>query len=309
MAFLLLVPGFRTTRWERRILEIEPDLDLRIWPEVGNPDEIRFALSWQHPAGEFQKYKNLECIASIGAGVDHILCDPDLPDGVPITRIVDPSMPQAMSEYVVMNALNYCRHTDLYGRRQIERQWKPKRPKLPAELTVGIMGMGQLGSDCAAKLRHLGFSVAGWSRSPKNTDGLRHFWGDGQLPSFLGRCDILVCMLPLTPQTRNILDRDLFRQLPPDAYLINVARGEHLAEEDLLAALDEGHLSGACLDVFRTEPLPADHPFWRHPHIRVTPHISSLTDPQAVVPQIMDNYRRLLAGQPLLHLVDVQRGY
>jgi glyoxylate/hydroxypyruvate reductase A len=171
------------------------------------------------------------------------------------------------------------------------------------------MGLGQLGSDAAARLRDLRFSVSGWSRTSRDLQGVRSFCGDDQLNPFLSQTDVLICLLPLTPRTEGILNRETFQNLRPGAFVINVARGRHLVEEELLAALDTGHLSGACLDVFREEPLPPEHPFWSHPRIQVTPHASSLTEPRAVAPQILENYRRVRAGEILLHRVDVERGY
>jgi glyoxylate/hydroxypyruvate reductase A len=171
------------------------------------------------------------------------------------------------------------------------------------------MGLGHLGADAALKLRALGFAVAGWSRSAKQVEGVRSFAGDSDLDLFLAQADILVCLLPLTPATRGILNRRTLAALPKGAYVVNAARGEHLVEEELLEAIESGHLSGACLDVFRKEPLPETHPFWSHPRVTVTPHVASLTYPKAVAPQIVENYRRVCAGRPPLHAVDIRRGY
>jgi glyoxylate/hydroxypyruvate reductase A len=280
-----------------------------VWPAGGDPEDVEFALAWRHPHGELRRFPNLKCIASIGAGVDNILSDPDLPAGVPITRIVDVSVARSMSEYVVMSVLNYCRHTRFFMDREAEEGWQPIIPRLAEKETIGILGLGQLGLDAARKLMALGFKVAGWRRSDQLLDGIATFCGRDQFAAFLAESRILINMLPLTPETKNILNRNTFGHLPQGAYLINVARGRHLVEADLLAAIASGQLSGACLDVFRTEPLPQKHPFWQQPAITVTPHIASLTNPAAVIPQIMDNYRRVKAGQPVLHRVDPKRGY
>lgn len=309
MALLLVMPELKPDAWVRHIQRCDPALDVRVWPDAGDPAEIDFALSWNHPPGEFLRYPALRCIASMGAGVDHIFRDPDLPAGVPVTRVVDPSMAQSMSEYVIMAVLNHCRHQRHYVQNQAAGRWVPKIPLLAARQCVGVLGLGQLGADLAVKLGALGFPVAGWRRSDRPLAGVDTYWGDDGLGAFLGRCRILVCLLPLTDRTRGILNADLFARLPQGAYLINVARGAHLREDDLLDALEKGHLSGACLDVFDAEPLPADHPFWRHGKITVTPHISSLTNPGAVVPQIVDNYHRARSGRPLNHVVDSGRGY
>jgi glyoxylate/hydroxypyruvate reductase A len=309
MALLIIAPDLEVEMFADELKRLEPDLDLRVWPQFGNADDIEFVLTWHHPVGEFAKFKNLKCIASLGAGIDHILRDPDLPDGVPMTRVVQSSMPQYMSEYVVLSVLHYCRQFDIYKNDQAAKHWQPRMPLLARDIRIGIMGLGQLGADAARKLVQLDFKVAGWSRTPKTIDDVVSFAGDDALDDFLSRTYILICLLPLTPNTRGILNRSAFEKLPAGAYVINVARGAHLIEADLLAALDSGHLSGACLDVFQTEPLPEDHPFWSHPNIMITPHISSITDPMAVMPQILENYQCMKTGRPLRHMVDKERGY
>ena len=309
MAFLIIFPGKKVASWAKRIQAMEPGADIRVWPDVGDPRDIEFALTWNHPPGEFKRYDQLKCIASMGAGVDHILCDPELPEDIPITRIVDPSMAQSMSEYVVMSVLNYWHHTFQYRDNQSNGRWAPKIPRQAKKECIGILGLGQLGSIAAQRLNRMGFNVIGWRRSDMAFAGIETFSGNQRRDAFLGQVTILICMLPLTDQTRGILNRDTFGKLKTGAFVINVARGEHLVEADLLEALEVGQLSGACLDVFETEPLAEDHPFWHHPKIIVTPHISSMTNPAAVVPQIVDNYRRALSGRPLMNTVDRERGY
>ena len=309
MAMLFIAPKLKASSWVEHLKRQDPDLDLRVWPDDGPPERVEFILSWKHPLGAFRKYPNLKCIASLGFGVDHILRDPDLPPGVPVTRLVDAAMTRAMSEYVLAAALNHTRHFIHFIRDQARGVWQARVPLHPSAVRVGIMGMGTLGRDAAGTLLSQGFPVAGWSRTPKQIEGVTSFAGPEGLDEFLARSDILVCLLPLTPATRNILDRRLFSRLPAGAYLINAARGDHLVEEDLIAATDSGRLSGACLDVFRTEPLPADHPFWGHPRIVVTPHIASLTYPGAVAPQIIANYHRVRAGQAPLNAIDLEKGY
>jgi glyoxylate/hydroxypyruvate reductase A len=309
MALLIVAPEIKTDRWVSRFRKVDAKLDIRVWPDTGDPGEIRFAVVWKPPKGVLKRFPGLECIASLGAGVDHVLEDPDLPAGVPITRVVDPSMSQYMSEYVIMAVLNHLRLADFHRERESFGEWKPRMPMLAADNRVGIMGMGQLGGDAAAKLVTLGFPVAGWSRTPKAVEGVEAFYGAGELDRFLARSRFLVCLLPLTPETRGILCRRTFEKLPKGAYVINVARGGHLVEADLLEAIDTGHLTGACLDVFREEPLPEGHPFWAHPKITVTPHISSITNPAVIAPQIADNYQRVMAGKALRHVVNVERGY
>ncbi|MGD2187660.1 MAG: glyoxylate/hydroxypyruvate reductase A [Desulfobacterales bacterium] len=309
MAFLFIAQDIKATSWVKHLSRLDPGIDIRIWPEVGNADDIEFALCWNHPQGEFKKYKNLKCIASLGAGVDHLIRDPDLPTNVPITRVVEPSMVQSMSEYAILGVLNHCRQFDSYRTDQAQKKWQPRIPLLAADIRIGIMGLGQLGQDAAHKLSYLGFQVSGWSQTPKDIKGVKCLAGENALDEFLSQTRILICMLPLTPKTRGILNHKTFDKLLPGAYVINVARGQHLIDKDLLAAVDSGQLDGACLDVFEVEPLPEDHPFWSHPKIKVTPHISSITYPQAVAPQIIDNYHRMKLGKALLHQVDIKRGY
>jgi glyoxylate/hydroxypyruvate reductase A len=309
MAFLIIATDIKVNSWVKHLSMQDPGIDIRIWPEVGDADDIEFALCWNHPQGELKKYKNLQCIASIGAGVDHIMRDPDLPAGVPVTRVVEPSMAQSMSEYAVLGVLNFCRHFDSYRADQSQKKWQPRIPLLAADMRIGIMGLGQIGKDAAKKLSYLGFPVTGWSQTPKDIEGVKCLTGEEMLDDFLSQTRILICMLPLTPKTRGILNHKTFDKLPAGAYVINVARGQHLNEKDLLAALDSGQLEGACLDVFEVEPLPEDHPFWSHPKIIITPHISSITYPKAVAPQIINNYRRMKSKKALLHLVDIERGY
>jgi glyoxylate/hydroxypyruvate reductase A len=309
MALLIIAPDMKVNSWVKYLSALDPGIDIRIWPETGNADDIEFALCWNHPPGEFKKYKNLRCIASLGAGVDYLMRDPDLPADVPVTRVVEPSMPQSMSEYAVLGVLNYCRQFDSYRIDQSQKKWQPRIPLLAANMHIGIMGLGQLGKDAAKKLSYLGFAVAGWSQTPKDIAGVQSFAGAGTLDDFLSRARILICMLPLTPSTTGILNHKTFNKLPAGAYVINVARGRHLVENDLIEALNSGQLAGACLDVFEVEPLPADHPFWSHPKITITPHISSITYPKAVAPQIINNYHRMHSGKTLLHRVDIERGY
>jgi glyoxylate/hydroxypyruvate reductase A len=309
MSLLFLAPELKAQSWIKHLRNQDPDLDLRVWPDVGPPEDVLFVLSWKHPRGEMKKFPRLRCIASLGFGVDHILRDPDLPAGVAVTRIVDAGMVAAMSAYVLTAVLAHIRQFDLYCRDQAHGTWKPRIPRDHRQARVGIMGLGHLGADAARKLHGLGFPVFGWSRTAKTIEGVASFAGDDALDDFLSQADVLICLLPLTPATQGILNHWTFSKLPAGAYLINVARGEHLVEEDLLAALDSGHLSGACLDVFRQEPLPESHPFWGHPLVTVTPHVASLTYPRDVAPQIVANYHRVRAGQAPLHAVDLARGY
>lgn len=295
--------------WVKSLKALEPSLNVSIYPNDTNRDEVVFALAWHPPKGVFSNYPNLRCIASTGAGVDHILRDPDIDPKVEVTRVVDSRLTDDMTSYLVAQVMCQMRNVAHYKLLQTTNEWQPKQYMDKSTTRIGIMGFGVLGQDAASKFKNLGFNVQGWANSPKNIDGVKIFVGITEFNDFLSKSDILICLLPLTAATVNILNRETFKQLPDGAFVINVARGEHLVEEDLLEAIDEGKLSGAGLDVFRNEPLPKDHIFWQHPKIAVTPHIASITSPECVAPQIIENYRRLREGKPLLNVVSREKGY
>ena len=310
MALVLVAPELDPVPWVTALHAVDPNLDIRVWPDDGERRDIHFAITWNHPPGELLRYPNLKCVASLAAGVDHILRDPDLPEGIRLTRLAHPLLTQRMTHYVLMAVLNHRRGWERYRRQQTEKRWNPEEIVLRSDqVNVGIMGLGNFGFDAAIKLAQIGFRVCGWSRSKKRIEEAQVFFGDDQLDTFLSQTDILICLLALTSQTKNILNRHTLGKLRPGAYLINVARGEHLVDEDLLDALDRKQLSGACLDVFRTEPLPPQHPFWHHPRIIVTPHIAVGDHPALVAPQIVENYQRMIRNKSLLYEVDPRRGY
>jgi glyoxylate/hydroxypyruvate reductase len=295
--------------WRRELARQLPDLEFRAWPEIGDPSEIDAALVWRPPPGLLERLPNLRLVASLGAGVDHIFADPSLPQGVPVVRLVDPYMTAAMSEYVQLQVLRLHRGDLLYLAQQRQGIWRQWPQVNAAERRVGVLGLGVLGSDAALKLEVLGFDVAGWSRSEKKLAGIPCFHGAEGLAALAERSEILVCLLPLTPATEGILDARLFRRLPQGAALVNCGRGRHLVEADLLAALEGGQLGAAVLDVFRDEPLPPDHPFWRHERILVTPHVAASTNPPTAALAVADNLRRLAEGRPLLNRVERSERY
>lgn len=309
MALLFISDSDDPAAWRTALTKHLPGLDMRVWPDVGAAADIEAALVWNHPRGALAQFPNLRAILSLGAGVNHILDDPELPADVPIARIVDPALASGMAEYATLAVLCYHRNFDVYERFQRERRWKRLPIPVAAQRRVGVLGLGEIGTACAQAIAALGFPVAGWSRTPKVLPGIRSYAGPDALSTFLAGTDILVCVLPLTPATRGIINRDLLAQLPRGAFVINIARGAHVVEADLIAALESGHIAGATLDVFADEPLPRDHPFWSHPRVLVTPHIASLTNPETAADGVVENLRRLADGRPLLHLVDRARGY
>jgi glyoxylate/hydroxypyruvate reductase len=309
VALLFLSPDDPVEAWRAELLARLPDLDFRVWPdEVGDPAEIDTALVWRAPQGELARYPNLKAILSLAAGIESLLEDPELPD-VPVARMVDPGLTRGMAEYVLLAVLRHHREFDRYERAQRARRWDFALPRATAERRVGLLGLGELGTAAASTLVAHGFTVFGWSRTPKAIDGVTSYAGRDQLAAFLHRSEILVCLLPMTAETRGILDAELFALLPHGACVINVGRGDHLVERDLLAALDSGHLAGATLDVFREEPLPPESPLWAQEKVLITPHVASYSTPATAAPGVVENIRRARAGQPLRHQVDQVRGY
>ncbi len=308
MALLFKSDSDNADRWRRACLSLSPDLDFRVWPEIGRREDIEAALVWAPESGALTGFPNLKAIFSLGAGVDGLLQDRTLPD-VPLCRMVDPSLTKTMSDFVLMAVLHRFREVDRYARDQHAGRWQFAIPRDTADCAVGIMGLGELGLDAARTLRSRGFDVRAWARSPRAFSDIRVFQDAEGLEPFLSELEILVCMLPLTSATRGILDKRVFEKLPKGAYLINVARGGHLVDDDLLASLDAGHLGGALLDVFETEPPDLDHRFWRHPRISMTPHVASYCLPEIAARGVVANYERLIRGEPLEHVVDRARGY
>ncbi|SDF55199.1 2-hydroxyacid dehydrogenase [Thalassobaculum litoreum] len=296
-------------QWREALAKRIPDLDFRVWPDVGNKEDIEFALVWKVPAGAYDGMTNLKAICSLGQGVDHIFAEPNLPEGAQILRIVDPWMAQAMAEWVLLQVLRFHRQGMEYEQFQREGRWV----KLPAPETatkrVGILGMGALGAQAATTIAALGFDVAGWSRTRKEIAGVTSFAGEAEFDAFLARTDILCCLLPLTPETTDIIDAETLAKLPKGAFVVNSGRGAQLVEEDLLAALDSGHIAGASLDVFRTEPLPEGHPFWTHPKVQVWPHVSAQTNAESGADQVAENIRRIFAGETPNNVVSRERKY
>lgn len=309
MAILFKSTPAATARWRPFLAAAWPERDIRYWPETGDKGTIDYALVWHPEPGLLASLPRLKLIVSLGAGVDHVLRDPNLPRGVPILRLIDPYMTQAMSEYVALNVLRLHRQDVAYRRQQAAGEWREHAQKNAAERPVGILGFGKLGQDAARKLAALGFPVAGWSRSGRAVPGFATYGGAAGLDALLARSEILVSLLPMTPETEGILDAGLFARLPRGAALVNAGRGRHLVEADLLAALDSGQLSAAVLDVFREEPLPAAHPFWRHPRIVVTPHVAAETHPPTAAAIIARAIGDFEAGLPLANLIDPARGY
>jgi glyoxylate/hydroxypyruvate reductase len=267
---------------------------------------IDVALVATPPAGTLRELKDVKLVQSLWMGVEKLLADPDYPRGVPLARLIDPGMVAAMTETVLADVLDWHRHHYRYRAQKAKVEWRRYKQYLASDRTIGILGLGELGSDAARKLLALGFRVAGYSRRPKEIEGVQSFT---DLEAMLPLCNALVCLLPLTAQTRGVLNAKTFSLLKKHAAIINLARGGHLVVDDLLENLDSGHLAHAYLDVFEPEPLPAASPLWKHPAVSITPHSAALTEPRTAVARIVENVERVRRGETPLHLVDFAAGY
>lgn len=301
-------PSDPAAAWITALRRHDPGLDIRVWPDTGAVEDIEYALIWASPDGFLHELPALRVVFSLGAGVDHLM-GPEVPEGVDLVRMVDPALTEGMIEYVIYQVLRRHRHMADYERQQSAAEWRIHPQARPGERRIGLLGLGELGGACARTLSGLGFDVAGWARSSHELPGVTAVSGDDGLDWLLGRSDIVICLLPLTETTRGILNGALFARMPPGSTLINAARGQHLVEEDLLIALGEGRPGHAVLDAFRDEPLPPDHVFWHHPHVTVTPHIASLTNPETSAEAVARGIRADRAGEPIPHRVDRGRGY
>ncbi|MEB2779147.1 2-hydroxyacid dehydrogenase [Algoriphagus persicinus] len=306
MSLAIISPGKKPDVWIKEFKVLAPELAIEVYPEITEPEKVEFVFLWQHPEGILSDFPNLKLISSMGAGVDHILRDNSIPPAIPIVRIVDEKLTYSMTNYVVMAVLNFHRQTARYQINQTRKIWDMSVPEL--DVTVGVMGVGALGKDVMEKLNSMGFPVVGFGYSEK-TDFQYPYYTKDELDEFLREVNVLVCLLPLTPDTENILNAGLFAKCNPNTYLINVARGKHLVEDDLIEALESGQLSGAMLDVYRQEPLPKNHPFWENRKITMTPHIASVTNPQAAAPQVIENIKLIRENRELINVVNRTRGY
>jgi len=317
-ALALLVHGgtenWSPERWKSRFDDVCKDRRVLLLPNIAlDPAEVHYAAVWKPAPGELAAFPNLRVIFNLGAGVDALMADSSLPK-VPLVRVAVADLTDRMTEYVVLHVLMHHRQEPYLRACQREKRWQPRVQWPASAISVGIMGLGTLGSNAAEVLRRLGFRVSGWSNSPKQIDGIACFHGEAQLDAFLGQTDILVCLLPLTSDTRHILNRGLFLKLSRNSpigapVLINAGRGGLQNETDILKCLDDGTLGAASLDVFANEPLPADSRFWTHPNVILTPHNAADTDPDEISKYVAQQIDRFEAGAPLENVVDPNRGY
>jgi glyoxylate/hydroxypyruvate reductase len=295
-------------QWREWLARDLGPIELFINPDI--PDRsIDYVLAFRPPIGSIAKLRGVKVVFSLGAGVDGLADDATIPPHLPIVRMMDDGLIEGMTEFVLHSVLAAHRDADDFARLQREHRWDHRDHKFARERQVGVLGLGKLGGAAARALRALNFQVLGWSRTPRQVEGVECFHGSAGLAAMLRRTEILVCLLPLTAETERILDAKLFAQLPRDAYVINVGRGKQCAIDDLVSALDSGHLRGALLDVFPEEPLPTHSPIWDHPKIRITPHIAAMVMPRSATRYVIDQIRTFEAGGQLANLVDRQRGY
>lgn len=309
MALLMTKPMTApASEWIDLFGELMPGLEVRIWPDIGNPSDIEFILIGRMSLADLPPLPNLKLFLAMYAGIEGFIASSHLPD-VPMVRTGQPGGDIAMTEYVMLHVLRHHRQMPDYLDQQACKQWQVRPQKRPHEQRVGFLGYGDLASPIISVLADMGFDVAAWARTPRPDAPVRVFTGDDGFRLFLARTDIAVCLLPLTTQTRGILNRSTFAKMPRGAAIINVGRGEHLVEADLIEALDSGQLGAATLDVTSPEPLPQESPLWTHPGVTLLPHVARRVRADTTIPQVVENIRRLQAGEPLLQQVDRAAGY
>lgn len=308
MAFVYKADPVRGAEWARLFAAKAPDLPFHIWPDTGNPERVRYLAAWTLPEGFERQFPNVELVFSTGAGVDQFDLS-KVPKGLPVVRLAEPGVVAGMVEYATMSVLALHRDLPTYIAQQRQARWTAHRVHPASKRRVSVLGMGVLGQSVLAQLRSFGFQLAGWSRSRHQLEGVACYAGEDELPAMLSATDILVCLLPLTNETRGILDAKLFGALPRGASLVHAGRGAQLDHQALLDALDSGWISAAVVDVTAPEPLPVDDPFWSHPRILLTPHVASMTQPETAVDLVLENIRRHEAGASLVGMVDREKGY
>lgn len=313
----LVIGSLRSNEFAAATRDLSPGLDVRVWPEMGRIEDITTALAWGPPPGVLKTLPNLRLIVSVGAGVDHLFRDPELPRSVPIVRYVDPDLTNRMVQYVALHVLWHHRRMSEFLAQQREKVWKYLPEPAPHETRVGIMGLGRMGAASARALVHLGFQVRAWTRTPHTMEGVTCLAGPEGLAPFLAETDILACVLPLTPATRGILDGKLISGMStkgrhprlPGPALINAGRGPLQVEADILAALNSGALYAASLDVFEQEPLPAESPLWLHPRVVITPHNAAESEAYSICRYMLRQMKAEADGRPLENVVDPRRQY
>ena len=296
--------------WSSALQEAMPEMDVKVYPDEGDVNDIEYAVVWKHPRGILNQYPNLKAILSLGAGVDHVISDPELPEGLPIVRLVDKKLTHEMFLHSLHWVLHFHSDQYLYRIQQQSREWIQQSSVQSEDRTIGIMGLGNIGKSIGDSLVNLDFNVVGWGARPKNSLGeINYYYGQEQLADFLRQCDILINVLPLTKNTKNILTKNELKLLPEGSFIINIGRGGIINESDLLSALDSGHIIAAALDVFAQEPLPENNSLWTHPSVYVTPHIAGQSNPGSAAKTIAENIRLIEMGEAPYPIYSMNSGY
>jgi glyoxylate/hydroxypyruvate reductase A len=303
----IIAPKERVKCWLNTFKNYDENIDISTYPDI-DYNNIDCVCLWKHPKKVLGKFKNLKLIHSMGAGVDHIINDPSCPKGIPICRISDDKLSFSMTNYIITAVLFYHRRILKYQNDKKNKLWDHITHPEILPINIGILGFGVLGSDAADKLKYMGFNVIGYSLNKKKENGIKIYHGE-ELDLFLSKINVLVCTVPYTQKTHHLLDRNLFKKLNKETYLVNVSRGKVQNEKDIIEYIDNGTLSGAFLDVFETEPLPKSSEIWKHDKIQITPHNASITNEDAAVPQILDNFNRLSSGKSLINQVNIENEY
>ena len=296
--------------WSSALQEAMPEMDVKVYPDEGDINDIEYAVVWKHPRGILNQYPNLKAILSLGAGVDHVISDPELPEGLPIVRLVDKKLTHEMFLHSLHWVLHFHSDQYLYRIQQQRREWIQQSSVQSEDRTIGIMGLGNIGKSIGDSLVNLDFNVVGWGARPKNSLGeINYYYGQEQLAVFLRQSDILINVLPLSENTKNILTKNELKLLPEGSFIINIGRGGIINESDLLSALDSGHITAAALDVFAQEPLPENNSLWTHPSVYVTPHIAGQSNPRSAAKTIAANIRLIETGEDPYPIYSLNSGY
>ncbi|MFV0233545.1 glyoxylate/hydroxypyruvate reductase A [Empedobacter falsenii] len=308
MSVALLFNQKPTEEWQRNLQKLLPETKVEVYPIISNPEDVEFIATWKPHKDYIKEFPNLKVIQSVGAGIDHLL-HTEIPDSIKVTRIVDSALKQEMFEHVLACVMTSMKNLLTYHKNQLQQEWIPKNYTSIHETTITILGLGEIGKLVAERFVALGFRVKGWSNSQKNINGVETFVGKEGLNSAIANTDFIVNILPLTTETESILNYKFFNQCSKQTVLINVGRGAHLVEKDLLIAIDEKQIKEAYLDVFREEPLPENHPFWSNKNIYITPHIASVTNATTALQQVATNYKKLKNMETLENEVSLDKGY
>jgi glyoxylate/hydroxypyruvate reductase A len=309
MSIVLIFENKNVEPWRNALIEKLPNTVIEVYPNVKDNEGVDFVICWKPKKKVFEQFPNIKVIQSVGASVEHITNSQTINDDNIITRIVDEKLSNDMWEFLITIVLSELKNISSYFAQKSDRIWQQHPYKSINNTTVSILGLGSIGAYVAEKFAQIGFNVKGWSTSKKEILKVKSYSGENEFDTFLDNSDFLINLLPLTDKTKEILNKSVLQKLPKNAFLINVGRGEHLVDEDLIDLLNTSMLSGAFLDVFREEPLPKEHPFWNHSKIQITPHIASLTNVETAIDQITENYKRFLKKEELLNIVSLKKGY